>query len=147
MAKQLRSVLNVLLVVWVVGAPGCRRSELEVATDRRVYQLGPRDSVAPVRLTLRNRTGRPIYLLTADGQADVLILIRVPSAAPEAWSTFRDFEGVPLPKMEPVRLGPDSSHHSSFTLDRGDYRMLVPYGDSPREPAEHGEWVKRFSVR
>jgi hypothetical protein len=136
-----------LLAFGMIGALGCRRSELEVATDRRVYRLSPRDSVASVRLTLRNHTGRPVYLLTADGQADVLIMIRVPTTAPESWSTLRGFEAAPLPKMDSVRLGPDSSHHSSFMLHRGDYRILVPYGDSPGAPAEHGEWVKRFSVR
>jgi hypothetical protein len=130
-----------------VGALGCHSSRIDASTDRVAYTIEPRDSAATVRVALRNGSGRRIYLQTADGQADVLMLVLVKSAGRDAWSLFRDFEGKPLPKMGMVHLEPDSSHTSAYRLPGGEYRILVVYGDDPRKLDEHGVWVKQFSVR
>lgn len=126
---------------------GCGTARVDVSTDRTGYVLGAGDSVAPVQLTVRNPNRRPLYLQTANGQADVLILIRVPTAGPEAWSPVQDFERTPLPKMGSVRLAPHSSHRSTYPLRRGDYRLAVLYGETPEKLNQHGVWVKPFSIR
>jgi hypothetical protein len=126
---------------------GCRQSQLEASIDRSAYILGPKDSTAAVGLTLRNRSGHPLYLQTTDGQADVLIMMRVDVGGREAWTLFRDLERKPLPKMRVVRLDPDSAHHSTFALAQGEYRTLVVFGESPGNLDQHGVWMERFSVR
>ena len=120
---------------------------IEASTDRVTYEMAAGDSTAPVQLTIRNQSERRIYLQTAEGQADVLILVLVKSAGPDAWSLFRDCEAEPQPGIHGVTLDPDSTHRSGYRLPRGEYRILVVYGEKPSDLHEHGVWVEQFSVQ
>jgi hypothetical protein len=122
-----------------------------------VYELGPGDSVGSVRLTVRNRSPRALYIQTADGRADLVVLIRVDArggiligadtAKPEIWSLFFSWKPNPLPAIGMVRLEPESVLFSSSTLRRGQYRALLHFGDRPDSLDEHGVWLDRFSIR
>jgi hypothetical protein len=134
----------------------CNRSQIEVSTDRRSYTLGPGDSVANVRLTVRNRSAHPIYLQTVDGRVALLVLIRVDStgrilvgadtASREIWSLFYYSRSNSAPDMGVFALGPDSTLSSTYTLPRGHYLTAVKFGEGPDKLDEHGVWVDRYSI-
>ena len=139
-----------------VSALACNRSQIDVRTDRRSYTLGPRDSLASVRFTVRNRSAHPIYLQTVDGRVALLVLIRVDSkgrilvgadtAVPEKWSLFFTSKSNSRPHMGISSLSPDSTLYSTYTLPRGHYRTLVKFGDGPDKLDEHGVWVDQYSI-
>jgi hypothetical protein len=141
----------------VVCAWACQAPQIEAGTDRRAYVLGLGDTVGIVRLTVHNRSSRPIYLQTANGRLDLLVLIRVDSqgrrivgldpAGREMWSLYSYWESNPAPLMGMARLEPDSVFASTYMLPRGHYRTLVNFGERPEKLDEHGLWLDRFSIR
>ena len=143
-------------VMLAVSGLTCNRSQIEVRTDRGSYPLGPADSVANVRLTVRNRSAHPIYLQTVDGRVDLLVMIRVDSSGrilvgadtptPERWSLFHYSKSNSPPDMGVSALGPDSTLSSTYTLPRGHYRTLVKFGEGPDKLDEHGVWVDQYSI-
>lgn len=149
--------MRAVSLVSLVAALACQTPTIDARTDRRDYVLGPGDSVGVVRLSIRNQGRHSLYIQTANGQADILLLIRVDSlgnvivgtdtAGPEKWSLFFYWNPGPMPTMDAVRLDPDSALTSNYSLRRGHYRALVHFGDRPDSLDEHGVWLDRFSIR
>ena len=144
-------------IVLLVAALACQTPTVEARTDRRDYVLVPGDSVGIVRLTVRNRSTQPLYFQTANGQADILVLVRVDSlgnaivgtdtAKSERWSLLSRWNRGPMPTMDAVRLDRDSVLTSTYSLRRGQYRTLVHFGERPDSLDKHGVWLDRFSIR
>jgi len=147
-------IVGFLPLAWGLA---CQVPSIDAGTDRRVYVLGPGDSVGIVRLTVRNRSTHPLYIQTANGRADIVLLVRVDARGeivvgvdtgkPESWSLFRYEKPNPLPALGMARLDPESVLVSSYALRRGEYRTLVHFGDQPDSLDEHGVWLDQFSIR
>ncbi len=131
----------------VAGGVGCKPPTVEVGTDRLAYTVAPGDTAAAVRLTIRNGTRRPVYVLTVDGRADVLWMIRVEAAAGEVWSLLDDPERLGGAKLGVARLDPDSSYQSTYQLRRGEYWASLRFSNHPDSVDQQGLRLERFSIR
>jgi len=139
-----------------VLALACRAQQVDVRTDRLSYSIAPGDSLAAVKLTVRNPSRHRIYLQTVGGRIVLLVLIRVDAngrilvgadtAGGEKWSLFHHSSYNSPPRMGVLSVAPDSVATNIYSLPRGHYRMLVKYGDAPDKLEEHGDWVERFSI-
>ena len=135
----------------------CRAHQVDIRTDRRSYRIAPGDSLAIVRLTVRNRGSRRIYFQTVDGRIDLLVMIRVDAkgrilvgadtAGRERWSLLHEAQFNSPPAMGVLPLRPDSVVTNAYSLPRGHYRTLVKFGEVPDRLDEHGVWVANFSIQ
>jgi uncharacterized protein GlcG (DUF336 family) len=144
------------LLPLVFCAMACQTSRIEARTDQRAYTIASSDSVGTVRLTLRNRGTHPIYIQTADGQAAILVMIRLDRngkrlVGNETLGQKEIWSEIPLSKTMPamglVRLEPDSILASVYTLPRGVFWVCAYFGDTPEKPEEHFLWMDRFGIR
>ena len=135
----------------------CRAQQVDIRTDRRSYRIAPGDSLAIVRLTVRNRGSHRIYFQTVDGRIDLLVMIRVDAkgrilvgadtAGREIWSLLHESQFNSPPAMGVLPLRPDSVVTNAYSLPRGHYRTLVKFGEVPDKLDEHGVWVANFSIQ
>jgi len=135
----------------------CRAHQVDIRTDRRSYSVAPGDSLAIVRLTVRNRGSHRIYFQTVDGRIDLLVMVRVDAkgrilvgadtAGRERWSLLHESQFNSPPAMGVLPLRPDSVVTNAYSLPRGHYRTLVKFGEVPDRLDEHGVWVANFSIQ
>ena len=135
----------------------CRAQQVDIRTDRRSYRIAPGDSLAIVRLTVRNWGSRRIYFQTVDGRIDLLVMVRVDAkgrilvgadtAGRERWSLLHESQFNSPPAMGVLPLRPDSMVTNAYSLPRGHYRTLVKFGEVPDRLDEHGVWVANFSIQ
>jgi hypothetical protein len=143
--------------VLVVLELACRAQQVDIRTDRRSYSIAPGDSLAIVRLTVRNRGSHRIYFQTVDGRIDLLAMVRVDAkgrilvgadtAGRERWSLAHESQFNSPPAMGVLPLRSDSVVTNAYSLPRGHYRTLVKFGEVPDRLDEHGVWVANFSIQ
>lgn len=121
---------------------------MQASTDHSVY-VARAGAPARVTVSVRNTNAAPRYLQIVGGRPDVFFLKRVASPAGVLWSPHLLYgaQGVAAGAVTMQRLDSGAAVTGAFELPPGDYRALVPYGETPAKLDAEGAWIAQFSVR